>query len=387
MRDAVTMAGFSMEKKSRLRQLNGKCLVGLSVLVLGFTIVRGESRSENIFSCWKYTACTIEQKEAASNPLGSSSRNVADTARAADFAARCSSPSVIRCIGFDSQSEINGNYGDNSGTMAGAASPSVDSAVKASGNASLRFTIPSNSGPNASGSYFTNFSPDLSVQFGENSEFYVQWRQRFSPDFLNTQFEEGEGWKQAIIGTGDQPGHPYASCTALELVVQNNYQRGFAQMYDSCTGSTSHGAYAGFQQRYGSTDFKLQNARPAPYCLYSQGQSKPVKFFPPSGNCIGYFPNEWMTFQVGVRTGPRVNDEFANSHVQLWIAREGQRSELVIDWGPYNLSGGAATENQRFGKIWLLPYHTGKSEKQGHPTGYIWYDELIVSRERIPDPK
>jgi hypothetical protein len=204
--------------------------------------------------------------------------------------------------------------------------------------------------------YFTNFARDLSVQFGENSEFYIQWRQRFSKEFINP----GVGWKQAIIGTGDQPGcsastsaagHCYASCTGLEVVTQNSYRRGFAHIYNSCTGSTSHGAYNGFEERFGSYDFKLQNARSSPYCLYSQGSTNPRTYLPPTGNCFGYFPDEWMTFQVRIKTGPRVNDEFTNSYVQPWIAREEQAAEPVFNWGPYNLTAGPPAQNQRFGKI------------------------------------
>lgn len=93
-----------------------------------------------------------------------------------------------------------------------------------------------------------------------------------------------------------------------------------------------------------------------------------------------------MTFQVHIKTGPRVNDEFTNSFVQLWIAREGQPSQLVLDWGPYNLSAGSASEDQRYGKIWLLPYNTGKSSSQSHPTAYTWYDELIIATSKILDP-
>jgi hypothetical protein len=154
-------------------------------------------------------------------------------------------------------------------------------------------------------------------------------------------------------------------------------------MYNSCTGSASHGAYHPFNQSYGSFDFKLQNARPSPYCLYSQRQTS---FFPPTGNCFGYFANEWMTFQVRIKTGSRVGNEFTNSYVQLWIARENQPSQLVLDWGPYNLSAGPASENQQFGKVWLLPYNTGKSASQSYPTAYTWYDELIISRNKIADP-
>jgi len=305
-----------------------------------------------------------------------------------DFQVRCGSPGVIRCVGFDSPADIVGKYGDNSGILVGATRPVLDTAIKASGESSLKFTVPSKSGADTSGSYFANFSEDLSSQFGENSEFYVQWRQRFSPEFLNTHYDGGEGWKQAIIGTGDQPGHLYASCTDLEVVIQNTYQRGFARIYDSCSGSTSHGAYDPFSQPFvtpwNGANFKMQNAMPSPFCLYdNQGKSQ----LPPKGNCFGYFPNEWMTFQVHIKMGPRMNDEFTNSFVQLWIAREGQPSRLVIDWGRYNLSAGNATENQRFGKIWLLPYHTAKNASQVHASGFVWYDELIISRQRIPDPQ
>jgi hypothetical protein len=323
----------------------------------------------------------------ASPPSGSGS---------ADFQARCAMPGVLKCVGFDSQADITGTYGDNHGILPGAATPSLDSTVKASGSSAIKFTIPSNSGANSSGSYFTNFSDNLSTQFGPNSEFYIQWRQRFSPEFLNTLYQGGGGWKHSIIGTGDKPGCSasnaasslcYSSCSALETVTQNTNHRGFPQMYNSCTGSASHGPYEGFEQPFNSYDFKLQNARSAPYCLYSQGQTNPTTYLPPSGNCFGYFPNEWMTFQVHIKTGPRVNDEFTNSFVQLWIAREGRPSELVFDWGPYNLSAGSASEDQRYGKIWLLPYNTGKSPSQAHPTAYTWYDELIISTSKIPDPR
>jgi hypothetical protein len=312
---------------------------------------------------------------------GITPQEIAATAGGGDFQSRCNSPEVIRCVGFDSVKEIAGSYGDNSGIFAGAAKPTVDTEVKASGGGSLKFTIPSNSGAGTSGSYFTNFSRDLSVQFGANSEFYVQWRQRFSPEFLGTHYQDGEGWKQVIIGTGDQRGHLYASCTTLEVVVQNSYQRGFAQMYHSCTGSSSHGPYDGFQERLGPADFKLQNARSS--CLYSHPTLGP----PGKNNCFVYLPNEWMTFQIHIKMGPRVKDEFVNSYIQFWIAREGQPSQLVINWGPYNLSAGDLNEDQKYGKIWLLPYHTNKNPNQTTPTAYTWYDDLIISRQRIPDPK
>jgi hypothetical protein len=303
----------------------------------------------------------------------------------------------VRCFGFDSASDFNigaggtstGAYGHNFGIFPPYGTYDYsrflqDTSVKASGSSSLRFTIPANSGSDSSGSFFANFSNDLSVQFGQSTEFFVQWRQRFSSEHLATKYIGGGGWKQIIIGSGDKPGKLYSSCTALETVLVNGYYRGFAQMYNSCTGSASHGPFYGFEEPFGAYDFKLQNARPAPYCLYSQKNSS---YFAPTGNCFGYVANEWMTFQVHIKTGPRVADEFTNSFITLWIAREGKASEPVFTWGPYNLSAGSAAEDQKFGKLWLTPYNTGKSSSATHPTGYTWYDELIISRNKIADPK
>jgi hypothetical protein len=300
-----------------------------------------------------------------------------------DFKARCAQPGVIRCVGFDSAADIAGHYGSNSGIFSSTSKPTIDTSVKASGAGALKFTIPSNSGANASGSYFTNFSPDLSALFGARSEFYIQWRQRFSPEFLETNYQGGGGWKQVIIGVGDKPGGPFnASCTTLETVVQNIQQRGFPQMYNSCTGSSAHGPYFPFEEQLGGSDFKLQNARPSPYCLYSQSAAGR---FPPTGNCFGYHANEWMTFQVRIKTGPRVNDVWQNSVVTLWMARENQPSQLVVDF-TIDLAAGSPADDLKFGKIWLLPYNTGKNPGQVHATGYTWYDDLIISRNQIADP-
>ncbi len=70
----------------------------------------------------------------------------------------------------------------------------------------------------------------------------------------------------------------------------------------------------------------------------------------------------------------------------LWIARENQPAELVFDWGSYNLTAGDPATAQKFGKIWLLPYNTGKDSSHTHPIAYTWYDELIISRTQVADP-
>jgi hypothetical protein len=120
-------------------------------------------------------------------------------AQAADFQARCQSPDVIKCVGFDSPSDIEGRYGDPHGIFTGATTPQLDSTSKASGASSLKFAIPGNTGADTSGVYFTNFAEDLSIQFGGGANFFVQWRQRFSPGFLSTDFSGNRSSSAPVI--------------------------------------------------------------------------------------------------------------------------------------------------------------------------------------------
>jgi hypothetical protein len=41
----------------------------------------------------------------------------------------------------------------------------------------------------------------------------------------------------------------------------------------------------------------------------------------------------------------------------------------------------------RFGKLWLTNQNTNRSTTETHPTASMWHDEVIVSRQRIPDPQ
>jgi hypothetical protein len=267
------------------------------------------------------------------------------------FAERCAQPGVIKCFGFDSADETDRFVYPPYGLTVKRAR--VDTEIRASGAGSLRFEIPSNTGSDTSGSFWQNFSDDLSVQFGEGDEFYVQWRQRFSPEFLDTVYRDGGGWKQAIIGEGDRPGKVAYSCTQLELVVQNVYQRGVPEMYHSCGGK--------------------------------DGQYEPLEH---RMRTVGYKPNQWMTFQVYVKIGTWYRNDRKYHHdstIRLWAAEAGRPSRLEVDQTGYDI---ANTDDlaARYGKVWLLPYHTGKNPAQRHPTAYTWYDELIISRTRIADP-
>jgi len=295
----------------------------------------------------------------------------------ADFKARCSAPGVVRCFGFDNFAEIKPHLDPAAdGVFRGEADPQV----KASGVSSLRFTIPTHSGANTSGNFSLEFADDLSEQFGSGEEFYVQWRQRFSPEMLSTDYKGGNGWKQAIIGEGSRPGHRAYSCTDIEVVVEDTYQVGAPRMYHSC--GKKDGQYEPLQV-YGQQQqaYLIQNAVGCPHHIVKS---------PP---CFMYKANQWMTFQVRIKVGTWYQGDkkyHKDSTIQLWVADEGKASKLVIDMSPergtgYDLYNTDLAE--KYGKVWLLPYNTNKDPSQDHPTAYTWYDELIISKTKIADPK
>ncbi len=307
----------------------------------------------------------------------------APTAGAQDFVTRRSQPGVVKWVGFDDEGDLGSKrWPSNLGRIGnpGGLVPELDTTVKASGNSSLKFTIPRDLNGASPGSWYANFSPNLSVQFGENTEFFVQWRQRFDSAMTGTiNALRGEGWKHVVIGTGDRPGGAvYASCTALEVVVQSYYDRGFPITYHRCSSIGSRALYEGIG---GGSDFKLQNARPSPFCLYTSGYKKPPTYLPPGGGCFGYSADEWMTFQVGLTLGPRIDDWFRKSRVRLWMQRQGQPSEAVVDLIT-DLYGEGGQPLAKYGKVWLLPYFQGNVP---HPQMSTWYDELIISTQKIAD--
>jgi hypothetical protein len=318
----------------------------------------------------------VEEKAAAAQTVHSAAQGSGD----ADFAARCATPGVIRCYGFDNPADAD-QYIRKSWSVP-VKYGTIDPDVRASGAGSLRFLIPSKSGSGDSGSFSINFSKDLSAQFGEGDEFYIQWRQRFSRELLTTHFEGGDGWKQVIIADGDKPGQkPADACTQLQIVLQNVSQRGVPQLYHSC--GEKDGQYEPLNV-YRNGKYEIQNATKPP-CKWQEVKSPP---------CVGYKPDQWMTFQIHVKIGTWYKNDkkyHRDSTVQLWVAEEGESSRLAIDFSPTSGDAGGydlANENpaNKYGKIWLTPYHTHKDGTQVHPTMYTWYDELIISRKRIPDP-
>jgi hypothetical protein len=315
----------------------------------------------------------------------------------ATFAARIASPGVVRHFAFDSPAHLGAgpggfgyghNYGwydDGGGGGNNNDHPVHDAAVfPPGGGGSLRFELDATRG---GGQWVTNFSEDLKTRYNAGDEFFVQWRQRFDANYLGPNSNGAYmARKQALISSGDI-NYTVAgianSCRCCEICVQS-YEFGavddpasdlFPILYHRCPncGGTLNMTTAHPQQF-----LLMQNTMPAPFCGYNNVHVNGNGTNAPSGNCFIYYPNEWMTFQVGVTCGNRVGDTLENSRVRFWMQRQGQPSAQVIDF-PLTLTVPAVDPG--YGKFWFMNYNA-------HPRNNVWKtwcSELIISRQRIPD--
>lgn len=317
-----------------------------------------------------------------------------------DFQTRCNAAGVLRCIAFDSSSEL-GLEGDpaqvagvthgmfNNNTVNHACEtdrcPTIDtSGIAASGTGSLKFVVPSNTEGAYAGQWFTTFTEDFQ-RFFENSTFYIQFRYRMDTNAVNSiRTRSGAGIKAMIAGWGSTAARGtnyYSSCSLIELVIQGLDNWGIPMMYHAC-GTFTRLVDPGVSQ-WNSSDENEQNARPSPYCFHYAPTFADLQ--PPNGNCFVYLPNEWMTFKVrvdvGNYTGP--GGLYTNSRVRMWAAHEGQSSVPVID-KTMDLNAGYSDDKAGWGNLWLLPYSgSGSNILYG---GTFWYDELIISTQDIADP-
>lgn len=100
-----------------------------------------------------------------------------------------------------------------------------------------------------------------------------------------------------------------------------------------------------------------------------------------------------MTFQVHIKIGSRWardnNDQVPGSRVEVWAAREKQPSVKIYDSNNSHPTGFPIIGDGvvKYGKVWLTPYTSYKNSSETHAPGFMWYDDLIISRGKIADPK
>lgn len=295
-------------------------------------------------------------------------------ARADDFAARCAGAGVVKCVGFDNTTTdiVQGRnlYPDGNGVYRGR----LDTATKASGGGSLRFDLPPppHAGQNIAGGWLPQSNDGLGRLFGQNSTFYVQFRQRFSPEMLSNTWNGF--WKTVIFHYNQR------SCGSLELATQRHYGNPMVTMYTDCGGRNFFTTLDG--SRLTST----------PPLLLQQGDYRCEYGKINSNDCFFIPTDEWLTFYYKVTIGTW---DQPNSMVEAWVAREGSSQyRQFIRIPNLSLSCNASScttspgRDEGFNNLTFTPYMTGLPTSSGRAgvTSSVWYDELIVSTQPIPAP-
>ncbi|HTF25958.1 MAG TPA: Ig-like domain-containing protein [Candidatus Limnocylindria bacterium] len=296
-----------------------------------------------------------------------------------DFQTRCAQTGVIVCQGFDDPAVFtsakwpaSGLYPDANGTIQG----TMDTTIAASGAGSLKFTVPSLASANSSGYWRQLFTQNLSdgptsaKVYGANSTFYLQFRQRFSIEYLTNKWVTGSGsmtfWKQDILSNDN------STCGNVELTTVNWNQRRYPTMYSQCgaDGFVVDLHNGDYLEEQGDTSATGYN------CHYQTANNSAT-------SCFTYPADIWVTFYYKVSIGTWGQP---NSTIQAWVS---------VGAGPYtefvNMPNHTLYEDTLAGAdydmVTLLTYMTGRSSTvSAGPTAYTWYDELIVSGQPIAPP-
>ncbi len=313
---------------------------------------------------------TAQARDAAGNVGSAVAVNVtvSNTTSTAlqDFQTRCAQTGVIVCQGFDDPAVFtpavwpaSGLYPAGDGSFGG----TIDPTVTASGGGSLKFTIPSNGAANSAGYWRQLFTsnqsagPSSAQMFQQNSTFYLQYRQRFSPEYLTNQWPANGGgltyWKQQIISN------------------DNNY--GYPMMYSQCGADV-------FQVPTGSSDF-LNEQGDTPTSGYNCHYQKANNT---STSCFTYPPNTWVTFYYKVSIGTWGQ---ANSSIQAWVSVGAGPYVEWINMPNHTLNEDSGSAGKDYNMVTLLTYMTNRNPAvSAGPTAFTWYDEMIVSTQPIAAP-
>ena len=295
----------------------------------------------------------------------------------ADFQARCSAAGVVKCQGFNTMGtagsadlvryDVDSTNANVLPRSDGQYRGSVDSSIKRSGAGSLQFKLDAGyAAPNIAGQYLPQTNNGLGASFRENSDMYVQYAVRFSPEMFSNLNYWNSHWKVSILHQNSE------SCASKELTT-NTFYGGPATMYKDC------GAQAMYTQLDGqtwtsNTPLLLQQGDYA--CQYGATETTP---------CWNYPTDKWITLYYKVHIGAYGQP---NSTIEAWYSVDGQPYKKWINvtsnFSIYcNSSSPCSSES--FNNITLTPYMTAL----GVPApvdAYVWYDELVVSTQPIAAP-
>jgi len=196
-----------------------------------------------------------------------------------------------------------------------------------------------------------------------STAFYVQYRVRFPSSWLVLANGTSQGKKVSIVSSN------YHSNTAFEHVIQNLFNRGIVHAYRQ-----DGNGYPSFEESYAG-DYKLQNAIPSPYCLYSTKNSG-------LPNCYRFTPDVWMCLYMRIKVatyGGSTGNEW-----DLWAWKPGETGYTHLQSFRNYGVGSVGQYTNGFNGLHLLPYTTGRTSSS--VDSHVLYDQVIVSLQPVACP-
>ncbi len=289
-----------------------------------------------------------------------------------DFAARCAAPGVVLCTGLDSEADL--KMGEIGSAGDGSRQSVVDTAQKASGAGSLKFTL---RGGNRSQNIGGYWSTDLGRSFKSGDTLYVQYRWRASPEY----FSNNKNYWRSSVKQINIHG-PSSTCQGAEFTTIVDHL-GMASMYTNCGDGWFTDVNTNAVLAKCTGDCLIQqgsNLTPSPNgsgynCHYwdqSKGDGK-------GSGC--YYPeaNKWITHYEIIKLGAfGGNDTVVN-------AFESHDGSSYKQWHRVN---NVRFNNNRDNFLSKLRFETYMTEisAAAPSAAYVWYDELIVSTQPIAAP-
>jgi hypothetical protein len=306
----------------------------------------------------------------------------------------------------------------------------IDTTIFPAGStASLRWDIPSGLGERSD---LWRISIDnYADQFGENSEFWVQWRTRMNSTMASFLFADRGGgltaFKHTLFGEGmERPnvggvtttrGHygyqgPNTQTDNVLADTRSDSDHELALIHGNATDG-SFAAGSGFKyplfyhsKYFYGTDTRGQDS--SYYTFHNSGnEAKHVAAcqfvsgspdaYTDKNTCFIYPADQWFTLMFHTIVGPYGTavsslsgtsmTGYTNSTIELWAAYDGGAMQLL-----HRRTGVVLRTNsvlgaegpQRYGTFGWTTFMTHKDYTQVHPTAQIWVSQVIVKSGPVP---
>jgi hypothetical protein len=246
---------------------------------------------------------------------------------------------------------------------------------------------PSQSGAYAAGGFNPVFKrigdPPNSTfaRFGPGGEFWVRFAMLQNQAILTTVYERNGGGKGSNnSGIKKIVIHAYEPNGELEEALVDGWHRRIPQMY-----SNSGNEHYGVQDHIGCFENNKIN----------RDYNNPSNY--PEPPCWKFKANRWQVFQVHIIVASASDPDNCRSLgtctgiVELYVDDQPTPIIRVLNADHHTATGPPYSETalwgrstDGYGQLSITFYATRKDPNQVHPEGIVWYDDVVVSRVRVP---